>query len=138
MQLNGKIINNTLYLLGGSQYGKLSRQVFTASLDNLSDHQLKWQSLPDTPWCCSTPVVLYNKFLLTVGGRKPSAAPIGRKTTEVCAFNSSSGLWKQITDLPEAVTFPGIANVTDDILIMMGGTNVQGDFSCDTYIVQCV
>ena len=139
MQLKGKIINNTLYLLGGfDKSGTPSLQVFTATLDNLSSHQLKWQSLPDTPWCCSTPVVLYNKYLLTVGGRQSSASSTGSNTSEVCAFDPSTGLWRQITTIPAARTLPAIVNVADDTLIMMGGANMPGDYSCDTYIGQCI
>ena len=146
LQLKGKIINSALYLLGGIQDGKPypqakpfpqvkpSPQVFIASLDNLSSHQLKWKSLPDSPWCCLTPAVLYNNFLLTVGGRQPSN--VARKTNEVCAFNPSTGLWTQIANIPKAVTFPGMADVADDILIMMGGANIQGEYLRDTYIGQ--
>ena len=136
LQLKGEIIDNRLYLLGGNQGGKPSPQVFTASLDNLSSHQLKWQSLPDTPWCCSSPIVLYNKFLLAVGGRQPS--DVTSKTSEVCAFNPSTGLWEKIANIPVARSFPGIANVADDVLIMMGGGTTQGVYSCDAYICQCI
>jgi len=102
---------------------KPSLQVFTASLDNLSSHQLKWQSLPDTPCCHSVPVVLYNKFLLTVGGRKPS--DVTSKTSEVYAFNPSTGVWEQIANIPPAKSFPGIANLTEFTFIVMGGANNQ-------------
>ena len=86
-------MNDKLYLLG--RYNKdlkPSLQTFVASLDNLSTDQLNWQSAPNTPWCGSAPVVLYNMFLLTVGGRQPSGF-----TTQICEvhiLNSSSGQWK--------------------------------------------
>jgi len=50
-------------------YGKdgASLLVFAASLYTLSSHQLNWQSLPDMG--ASAGVTLYNKYLLTVGGR---------------------------------------------------------------------
>ncbi|XP_065919298.1 uncharacterized protein [Dysidea avara] len=137
LQLKSKIINNTLYLLGGINGDAIpSSQVFTASLDNLSSRQVKWQSLPDTPWCCSTPVVLYNNFLLTVGGRQPS--DVTSKTNEVCAFNPSTGLWKELANIPTARTFPGIANVADDTLIMMGGATIETEYSYCTYVGQCI
>ena len=71
---------------------KPSPQAFVASLDNLSTHQLNWQSAPHTPWSYSAPVVLYNKFLLTVGGSQQS------RTSEVNVFNSSTGQWKHLTN----------------------------------------
>ncbi|XP_065885765.1 cyclin-dependent kinase-like 2 isoform X2 [Dysidea avara] len=101
-------MENILYVLGGKHVSP-SPQVFTASLDNLSSHQLKWQSLPDTPWCHSTPVVLYNKFLLTVGGRLPYDRY--SQTSEVCAFNPSTGLWRQISNIPAARSFSAVVGV---------------------------
>jgi len=133
LQLKGEVINKTLYLLGGK--GTIpSPQVFTASLDNLSSHQLKWQSFPDTPWCHSAPVVLYNKFLLTVGGRQPS--DVISQTSEVWGFNPSSWAWQQVANVPSAVTFPGIVKFSDDAFVMMGGSNNQREYTCDTYIGQ--
>ena len=85
-QMKAAIMNNKLYLLGGVDKDlKPSPQVFVASLDTLSTHQLNWQSAPNTPWCDSAPVVLYNKFLLTVGGWQQS------NTSEVHIFNPSTG-----------------------------------------------
>jgi len=68
-QLKAAIMNDKLYLLGGTDKNiDPSPKVFVASLNDLSTHQLNWQSTPNTPWCYSTPVVLY-RFLMTVGGR---------------------------------------------------------------------
>ena len=120
LQLNVAFSFTILYLLGGNdQDGIPSPQVFTASLDNLSSHQLKWQSLPDTPWCYSAPVVLYNKFLLTVGGRLQY--DLNSQIAEVCAFNPSTGLWAQITNIPAARSFPAVVGVADDKVIILGG-----------------
>jgi len=111
-QLKATNINNALYLLGGNDEDfNPSPQVFTASLDNLLSHQLKWQSLPDTPWSSSTPIVLYNKFLLTVGGRQPS--DMTSKTTEVCAFNPSTGLCRCLVNIPAAVTFTQVVSIAE-------------------------
>jgi len=48
-QLQPAVVNNTLYLMGGFMESKSSSPVFSASLVTLSTHQLKWQSLTDTP-----------------------------------------------------------------------------------------
>ena len=116
-QMQAAIMNNKLYLLGGVDKDfKPSSQVFVASLDTLSTHQLNWQSAPNTPWCFSAPVVLY-KFLLTVGGWQQSHA------SEVCIFNSSTGQWKHLTNIPAAKHALAVVGVADDILVIGGMTN---------------
>ena len=68
-QMKAAVMNDKLYLLGGFDENlKPSPQMFVASLDTLSTHQLNWQSAPNTLWCRSATVALNNKFLLTVGG----------------------------------------------------------------------
>ena len=60
-QMKAAIMNNKLYLLGGANKDiQLSSQVFVASLNTLSTHQLNWQSIPNTPSLTSAPVVVYN------------------------------------------------------------------------------
>ena len=114
------VVYDTLYLLGGSVAGpKPSPQVFTASLDNLSSRQLKWKSVPDTPWCYSTPVVLYNKFL---------------QTSEVCAFNPSTGLWKQIINIPEPMNYTGVVGMDDNSIMVLGGVTRQAEYSRSVWI----
>ena len=117
-QMKAAIMNDKLYLLGGfDKDRKLSSQVFVASLDTLSTHQLNWQSAPNTPWCVSAPVVLYIKFLLTVGGWQQS------NTSEVCIFNPSTGQWKYLTNIPAARGGPAVVGVADNILAIGGVTN---------------
>ena len=118
-QMKAAIVNDKLYLLGARRSDndlKPSPQVFVASLDTLSTHQLNWQSAPNTPWCGSAPV-LCNKFLLTVGGRQQS------RTSEVCIFNSSTGQWKHLTNIPAARSGSAVVGVADDILVIGGITN---------------
>ena len=130
-QMKAAIMNDKLYLLGGyTSYNKdfkPSPQVFVASLDTLSTHQLNWQSAPNTPWCCSTPVVLYNKFLLTVGGQQS-------RTSEVCIFNPSTGQWKHLTDIPAARSTPAVVGVADNILVIGGTSNNQNEYSDKMWI----
>ena len=98
-----------------------------ASLDTLSTHQLNWQSAPNTPWCCSAPVVLYNK-LLTVGGRSQESC-----TSEVCIFNPSTGQWKHLTNIPAAMAGVAAVGVADNIMIIGGVTN-NGEYSNTVWI----
>ena len=118
-QMKAVIMNDKLYLLGGVDKDfKLSPQVFVASLDNLSTHQLNWQSAPNTPWCRSAPVVLHNKFLLTVGGWQQS-----HRTSEVNVFNSSTGQWKHLSNIPAARSTLAVVGVADNIVVIGGVTN---------------
>ena len=117
-QMKAAIMNDELYLLGGADKDlKPSPQLFVASLDNLTTHQLNWESAPNTPWCRSAPVVLYNKFLLTVGGYQRSL------TSEVNVFNSSTGQWKHLTNIPAARSGPAVVSVADNIIVIGGVTN---------------
>ena len=122
-QITAVIMNDRLYLLGGTNKDfELSPQVFVASLDTLSTHQLNWQSTSNTPYCFSAPVVLYNKFLLTVGGRK--ASELTSQTSEMFALNPKTGQWTHLTNIPAAISFPAAVNV-DDKMILIGGLTIK-------------
>ena len=132
-QLKAAIMNDKLYLLGGvDKDGKPSSKVFVASLNDLSTHQLNWQSAPNTPWCYSTPAVLYNKFLLTVGGRQPHDKT--SQTCEVYALNPSTGQWKHLTNIPAARHFPAVVGVADKIIVIGGMTNKNREYSNTVWI----
>ena len=127
-QMKAVIMNDKLYLLSGiNKDRKPSQQVFIASLDNLSTHQLNWQSAPSTPWCNSAPVVLYNKFLLTVGGFQEQSF-----TSEMNVFNPSTGQWKHLTNIPAAKSAPAVVGVADNIIMIGGRTN--DNFSTTVWI----
>ena len=118
-QMKAAIANNEVYLLGGfDKDHEPSPQVFVASLDTLSTHQLNWQSAPNTPWCASYPVVRYNKFLLIVGGKLQQS-----RTSEVYIFNPSTGQWKHLTNIPAARGAPAVVGVADSILVIGGVIN---------------
>ena len=125
-QIKAVIMNDKIYLLCGVDKDcKPFPQVFVASLDNLSTHQLNWQSAPNTPCCRSAPVVLYSKFLLIVGGYKHGF------TSEVNVFDSSTGQWKHLTNIPAAKSAPAVVGVADNIIVI-GGTN--DNFSSTVWI----
>ena len=128
-QMKAAIMNDKLYLLGGNDKDGSTQQVFVASLDTLSTHQLNWQSAPDAPWCVSTPVCLYNKFLLTIGGVKKIST-----ITEVYFYNSSTDdQWKHLTNIPSGRGYPAVVNVAENILIIGGLTN-DNEFSNTVWI----
>jgi len=132
-QLKAAIMNDKLYLLGGVDKDfNPSSKVFVASLNDLSTYQLNWQSAPNTQWCCSTPVVLYNKFLLTVGGRQPHDKT--SKTCEVHTLNPSTGQWKYLTNIPAARSFPAVVGVANKIIVIGGVTNKNSEYSNTVWI----
>ena len=116
-QLKAAIVNDKLYLLGGFDKDlKPSPQVFVSSLDTLSTHQLNWQSAPDTPWCRSTPVVLYNNLLI-VGGEQQAC------TSEVNIFNPSTGQWKHFTNIPAVRSASAVVGMSNNIIVIGGKPN---------------
>ena len=132
-QLKIAIMNDKLHLLGGTDKNiKPSPQVFVASLDTLSTHQLNWQSAPNTPWCFSAPVVLYNKFILAIGGRQPS--DVTSQTREVYALNPSTGQWKHLTNIPAARSFPVVVGQGDKMIVIGGMTNKNTEISNSVWI----
>jgi len=117
-QLQPTIVNNTLYLMGGF-HTKPSSQVFSASLETLTTHRLKWQSLNNTPWLFSLPVGLSRKFLLVVGGYDLHDITI--KSSEVHALNPSTGLWELITNIPVPTSGAAVVGVADNKIFVVGG-----------------
>ena len=132
-QMKAAIMNDKFYLLGGVDNNpKASPQVFVASLDTLSTHQLNWQSAPNTPWCTSAPVVLYNQFLLTVGGRQPS--DYTSQTSEVSALNPSTGQWKHVVNIPAERSFPAAVSMDDKMIVIGGMTKESKGYSNTVWI----
>ena len=67
--LKSVIVGDMLYTIGGRNGdGKDSKAVYAAPLHALSNHQLEWEQLADTPWKGSAAVSVNNKYLLVVGG----------------------------------------------------------------------
>lgn len=118
-KLTAVTVNNTLYMVGGADSTfKPSPKVFGAPLDDvITTHQLNWQYLGDLPFCHSTPVVLFNKYLIFVGGKSDD-----NTTCEVRALNPSSFLWKKIADLPVATSLPAVVNIDNKLVVIGGAT----------------
>ena len=127
IQLKAVIVNNTLYVLGGADSNlKPSPKVFGASLDDIgATHELSWQCLADVPFCYSAPVVMQDKYLLTVGGTQQSDNNLVR---EVRALNPLNALWKQIANLPVATCLQAAVCIGNK-LIVIGGMTKNKKFS---------
>ena len=141
IQLQSVIVDNILYLLGGSNkdddddiFPEVS--VFTAPLDTLSRHQLKWNTLQDTLWCYSTPVSVYGTHLLIIGGHKK----IGDKythTSDVYKLNKVSHSWEAIGHIPSARNSSAAVSTADNRVIVIGGVNDKGKITNTVWIGSC-
>ena len=136
-RLQSVIVDNILYLLGGNNKDSYpSPAVFTAPLDTLSRHQLKWNIHQDTPWCRSAPVSVYGTHLLIVGGGKK----IGHKythTSDVYKLNKVSHSWEAIGHIPSARDAPAAVSTADNRVIVIGGMNDKGEGTNTVWIGSC-
>ena len=61
--LQSVIVGGLLYALAGANdNNEASKAVYAAPLHDLSNHQLQWHQLADTPWEASTAVSVNNKY----------------------------------------------------------------------------
>ena len=134
--LQSVIIDNTLYLLGGYNQDNMSPAVFTAPLDTLSSHQLKWSSQQDTPWCRSAPVSIQGRHLLTVGGVKRTGSDYVY-TSDINMFNKVSHSWEATGHIPSARYGPAVVSVADNKIVVVGGVDDKGQCTNTVWIGSC-
>ena len=135
--LRSVIVDNILYLLGGyNKDNKISPAVFTAPLDTLSRHQLKWNTLQDTPWCHSAPVSVYGTHLLIVGGVKMIGDTFTR-TSDVYKLNKVNHRWEAIGHIPSARIASAAVSTADNRVIVIGGENDKGKYTNTVWIGSC-
>ena len=132
--LQSVIVDNILYLLGGIMKDGTSPAVFTAPLGTLSTHQLKWNTLQDTPWCRSAPVSVYGTHLLIVGGSKKIRNKFTR-TSDVYKLNKFS--WEAIGHIPSARNASAAVSIADNRVIVIGGLSDKGGFTNTVWIGSC-
>ena len=132
-QLKFAVMNEKLYLLNGANKDfESSLQVFVASLDTLSTHQLSWHSAPSAPWCYSSPVALYNQFLLIIGGFKQS--DINIKTDDIYILDPSTGNWRQLLNIPAPRSGAAVVTVNNKIVVIGGITNQNREYSDTVWV----
>ena len=121
--LQSVIVDNILYLLGGSKNdGCYSPTVFTAPLDTLSTHQLKWNTHQDTPWRTSAPVSVNSTHLLIVGGVNKDTF-----TSDIHKLNNISHSWEAIGHIPSARERSAAVSTADNRVIVIGGMNDKSE-----------
>ena len=134
--LRSVIVDNILYLLGGLNKDGASPAVFTAPLDTLSRHQLKWNTLQDTPWHRSAPVSVYGTHLLIVGGFKKIGDKFIR-TSDVYKLNKVSHSWEAIGHIPSARSVSAAVSTADNRVIVIGGLNDKEERTNTVWIGSC-
>ena len=131
--LQSVIVDNIIYMLSGLDKScRDSTAVFTAPLDTLSTHQLKWNTLQDTPWCRSAPVSANGTQLLIVGGHNRS-----RYSSDIHKLNKVSHSWEAIGHIPLARSLSAAVSTADNRVIVIGGVNDKGGVSNTVWIGSC-
>jgi len=134
--LQSLIVDNILYLLEGVNKDDASPAVFTASLDTLSRHQLKWNTHQDTPRCRSAPVSVQSTHLLIVGGHKKIVNEFAH-TSDVYKLNKVSHSWEAIGYIPSARSSSAAVSTADNRIIVIGGLNDKGEYTNTVWIGSC-
>ena len=135
--LQSVIVDNILYLLSGIDEGyRDSTVVFTAPLDTLSIHQLKWNTHQDTPCDASAPVSVNGTHLLIVGGHKSTGGK-DTVTSDIHKLNKVSHSWEAIGHIPSARSGPAAVSTADNRVIVIGGVNNKDDTTNVEWIGSC-
>jgi len=113
------IVNGLLFLFAGKDSnGDASQMVFTAALDTLSSHKLKWRFHKDAPWCWSAPVSIQGRQLVIIGGWK---MPTDSCTSDIHFFNEVSRNWEVLGQIPLACRGSAAVSVADNKIFVVGG-----------------
>ena len=123
--LQSVIVGDMLYTIGG-RIGdhKDSKAVYAAPLHSLSNHQLEWEQLADTPWKGSAAVSVNNKYLLAVGGdgvHDTVCVLKNERAGSMITFTS----WESIGTLPKVHGLTSAVSVGNQIIVI-GGTKEEG------------
>ena len=130
------IVDNILYLLGGyDDTHKPSLAVFTAPLNTLSKHKLKWHTHQDAPWYHSTPVSVYGTHLLIVGGSKKSGNDYAR-ISDVNKLNKANHSWKRIECIPSERSSSAVISIANKVIVI-GGRNNDREVTNTVWIGSC-
>ena len=134
--LQSAIIDNILYLLGGLNRDDDSAAVFTASLDTLSRHQLKWNTFQDTPWCRCAAVSVNGTHLLIVGGSQKIGYGYAR-TSDIYKINKVIQNWEPIGHIPSARSLLAVISTADNRVTVIGGLNDEKEVTNTVWIGLC-
>ena len=118
--LQSVIVGDMLYALGGLSTDDYSKAVYAAPLHALSNHQLQWQQLTDTPWEGSAAVSVNNKYLLAVGGDAEHDTLCVLKIEKAGSVITSTS-WESIGTLPKVHRSTSAVSLGNQIIVIGGG-----------------
>ena len=127
------IVDNILYVLGGYERLVSPSAVFTAPLDTLSTHQLKWNTQQDTPKHLFTVVCVSDTHLLILGGYKRTGDK-GTVTSDIHKLNKVSHSWEAIGHIPSGRNLSAAVSTADNRVIVIGGANDKGEVTNTVWI----
>jgi len=130
LELQSVIVDNVLYLIGGRQIS--TAKVFTAPLDDLTSHQLKWSTQQNTLCYWTTPVSIQGRYLLTIGGSKG-----GVVTRDIHMFNKVSHSWEVIGKIPSARFGSAVVSITSSKIVVIGSYDDRQSTSNTVWIGSC-
>ena len=135
-RLQSAIVDNILYLLGGADKSLISSPaVFTASLDTLSRHQLKWDTHQDAPRCSSAPVSVRGTHLLIVGGSKKTEIDNRYiRYSDVYKLNKVNHSWEAIGHIPITRSLSAAVSTADNRVVVIGGCNDREEYTNTVWI----
>jgi len=126
--LQATIVDNMLYVTSGADVANSpSKAVYCAPLNTLSNHQLSWEQLCDSPLPCMASVSLGNKYLLIVGGRSRSNT----------VYVLKDRLWKVIGTLLSVQYYSSAVNLGNKIFVIAGknyDTSIGNAVSIGTFL----
>ena len=137
-RLQAVIVNNILYLLGGIDQGdSYSPTVFTASLDTLPSHTLKWDPHPDYSYFRSAPISAQNRNIVVVGGIVDIFDHHFASSRDVRMFDKVSQNWMFAGYIPSHRCASAAVFVGDNTIIVFGGLNDNNDSTDTVWIASC-
>ena len=124
--LQSVIAGDMLYTLGGVKADiTLSKAVYAAPLHALSNNQLEWQQLADTPLEASAAVSVNIKYLLAVGGDGVHDTVCVLKSEKAGSMITSTS-WESIGTLPQVHLATSAVSLGNQIIVI-GGYDEKSD-----------
>jgi N-acetylneuraminic acid mutarotase len=128
--LGGIAVAGKIYAIGGQHHVEDS-SVMQSEVDRYDPATNKWTKVASMPVAEShfnASTVLYDRYIITVGGENPHNHPLGY----VFAYDTVLNKWAKLTSLPSARR-AGVAGVIGNTLIQSTGFNSQHQETGTTY-----
>ena len=128
--LGGIVAGGKLYALGG-QHRLEDGSVAQSEVDRYDPATDKWTkvaSMPNAESHFNAATVLYNRYIITVGGENPHNTP----RAWVFAYDTVLNKWAKLTELPSARR-AGVAGVIGNTVVQSTGFNSQHHETGTTY-----